>query len=260
MIPSDELLACAIATAKAAGTHAFENQHRRNEVFQSLRFDVKLMLDIESQQKAEEVIRARFPDHDVLGEEDQEESERLHEYEWIIDPIDGTVNFSHGLPMWCSSVAVRKGDKVVAGAVYAPVMDELYAASIDTPATLNGEPIHVSTVSDLKKAMITTGLNRTPDTVHCPFEVLEALAGEVQKVRLLGSAALDLCRVARGHCEAYFESGVYIWDIAAAELIVTQAGGQCEAIARETKNRYGFLGTNGHLHAPLKTVLERIIT
>lgn len=258
MIETEALLACAIDAARAAGTHAIENHSRRDEVFKTSRFDVKLMLDIESQKKAESVISARFPEHDILGEEDECETERRHRYEWIIDPIDGTINFSHGLPMWCTSVAVRQGEDVVAGAVYAPMLNELYTATLEHASELNGVGIRVSNVADMKKSMITTGLNRFPDTPCSPFELLELLASEVQKVRLLGSAALDLCRVARGHCEAYFETGVFIWDTAAAGLIVTQAGGRCISVVRETKHRHSFLGTNGHIHDPLRDVLKKI--
>ena len=258
MISSMDLLACAIDAAKAAGTHALKNRHRRNDVFKSERFDVKLMLDIECQALAENVIKKRFPDHDLLGEEDQSERERENAYEWIIDPIDGTVNFSHGLPLWCTSVAVRRDNDVMAGAVYAPDLDELYTATHEHASELNGDCIQVSDVSDMRMAMVTTGLNRFPDTPCSPFALLETLSSEVQKVRIMGSAALDLCRVANGHCEAYFETDVFIWDIAAAGLIVTQAGGRCERVVRETKHRQGFLGTNGLIHDQLKKVLTKV--
>ena len=135
-----ELLSCAVAAASAAGRHAYDNLSRRGSTLLNARHDVKLELDVECQRVAETVIRSRFPDHALLGEEDPEDrpedlaSGRL---QWVIDPIDGTINFFHGLPHWCCSVAVRRGGDSLAGAVYAPVMDELYTATAAGPALLD---------------------------------------------------------------------------------------------------------------------------
>ncbi len=154
---NESLLSVAIGAATAGGKHAQSNSNRRTEVIQSYAHDVKLALDVECQVLIEKVIQSHFPDHKILGEEDETSvnGTKLGEnkstktdtgnYEWIVDPIDGTVNFSHGYPCWCCSIAVRRGKEVLAAAVYAPDMDALYAATIDSPATCNGNPIHVST-------------------------------------------------------------------------------------------------------------------
>ena len=103
MINQDQLLECAILAAKAAGSHALDNWHRRDEVFKASRHDVKLQLDIECQAMAEKAIQSQFPDHHILGEESETRAAQDSDYEWIIDPIDGTVNFSHGMPNWCKA-------------------------------------------------------------------------------------------------------------------------------------------------------------
>ena len=123
---------------------------RRRAALRTLKHDIKLELDVECQRIAEDTIRRRFPAHAILGEEDAAASKTPPPpsmFQWIIDPIDGTVNFSHGLPWWCCSIAVRHGGQVLAGAVYAPQIGELYTATDESPARLNGSPLRVSACS-----------------------------------------------------------------------------------------------------------------
>ena len=127
------LLDVAICAADAAGRHALENKDRRSETNENFDHDIKLVLDVESQKKAENMILSEFPDHGILGEEDETPNHNSP-YEWVIDPIDGTMNFSHGFEYWCSSVAVRKNQKVIAGCVYAPDFDTFYTAHIEDEA------------------------------------------------------------------------------------------------------------------------------
>jgi myo-inositol-1(or 4)-monophosphatase len=258
-IPNADLLACAIAAAQSAGQHAHANLDRRKEVAQLFKHDIKLNLDTECQHKAEAVIRSAYPDHAILGEEDTgaDGSTVSDNYEWIIDPIDGTVNFSHGLPFWCSSIAVRHGDCVLAGAIFAPELDQLFTASNDTAALLNGAPLAVSDVGGLDTAMITTGMDKLVDIGLAPYTVLRAIATECQKVRVLGSAALDICRVAQGHADGYYEAGIYLWDVAAAGLIVNQSGGQARILDHmNTPHRISFLASNGHIHTDLEKLVR----
>jgi len=220
-----ELLETAVAAAKAGGSHAAANASRRTEYIQTYAHDVKLALDVECQLKIEKLISDRFPEHSILGEEDEtvlqgstpgeakKESANSAIYEWIVDPIDGTVNFSHGFPAWCCSVAVRRGDDVLAAAVYAPDMDALYSASIDTPAMCNGQPLNVSGRTSLAESLVMTGLDKNLAPGHEPLAIFRKIAFACQKTRVMGSAALDLCMVARGAADGYFESGIYIWDI-----------------------------------------------
>lgn len=255
-----ELLDTAVAAAQAAGGHALRHRARRHEALSLSRHDVKLRLDVECQERAMETIRARYPRHRLLGEEgDQTQSAAGADDgipEWIVDPIDGTVNFFHGLPLWNSSVAVRLGDTVLAGAVYAPVLDELYTATIHGPARCNDDTLHVSETADLNRALICTGMDKNADSDRAPYAMVERLTANVQRVRILGSAALDLCQVARGAVDGYWESGIFIWDIAAAGLIVQRAGGGTGILERRSGGRLGFLAANAALYEPLKKLIQ----
>jgi len=262
-----ELLETAIAAATAGGNHAMRNWHRRNEVVASYAHDIKLVLDVESQRIVEARIRQDFPDHDFLGEEDETEwgGTRIGDsrsdvaaetLQWVVDPIDGTVNFASGIPVWCCSVAVRCGEDVLAGAVYAPMLQSLYAATRDGPATCNGEPIHVSNSRKLGESVIMTGMDKNLEPGVPPLACFERIVANCRKARIVGSAAVDLCWVAQGGADGYFEGMIYLWDIAAAGLIVRQAGGTTEVIAnREEPHQFSFMATNGHIHAALKSIL-----
>ncbi|MBL7114565.1 MAG: inositol monophosphatase [Kiritimatiellae bacterium] len=258
-IPKPDLLACAVKAARSAGLHAHANLHRRKEAAQIFKHDVKLNLDTECQRKAEDVIRQIYSDHAILGEEDTGADENTcpDGYEWIIDPIDGTVNFSHGLPFWCSSIAVRHNEKVLAGAIFAPELNQLFTATDDTRSLLNGTPISVSDVDSLDAAMITTGIDERVDIGLAPHTILRAIAMECQKVRVMGSAALDICRVAQGHADGYYETGIYLWDVAAAGLIVNQAGGQANILDHmNAPHRVNFMASNGHIQRDLEELVK----
>jgi myo-inositol-1(or 4)-monophosphatase len=252
----DALLECAVAAAKAAGGHALANLARRQEAVSRYAHDVKLKLDEECQQIVQREITARFPDHAIVGEEDATVGGRAGaEVEWVVDPIDGTVNFSHGMPFWCCSVAALKKGETVAGAVYAPALGACYTARAGGGAFFNGSPIRVSGVSDLKDAMVLTGLDKSPDRDLPPFALFEATSNHVQKARIMGAAALDICRVAHGQADAYFETGIYIWDIAAARLIAAEAGGKAEIMETLDRGRLRFMASNGRIHQAYRTVL-----
>lgn len=261
MRPSlQSLLDCAVAAAQAAGEHAAdEAPQRRGATVAVAAHDVKLELDIECQRIAEEIIRGTFPHHALLGEEDSAEKRAAapseSDFQWVIDPIDGTINFSHGLPQWCCSIAVLHKGVAVAGAVFSPEMNELYCATRDSAATRNGVAIRVSDVQTLDKAMVFTGLDRsaTPDRHH--LSLLRRISARVQRARIMGSAALDLCHVACGQAEAYFEDWIYLWDIAAAGLIVQQAGGRTEILRDRGDHCLAFLASNGHVHEDIKNTL-----
>jgi len=132
---NQQLLEVCIKAAKAAGAHALNNLHRREEVIESFDHDVKLVMDRECQTIAEGIVHGHFPDHAILGEEGVIEKE--HAIEWVIDPIDGTANYTRGFPYWACSVAVRRDEKVLAGCIFVPVLNECYSATIDGPALCN---------------------------------------------------------------------------------------------------------------------------
>ncbi len=248
------LLAVAVEAARAAGGHALRHRARRTEVARQSPHDVKLRLDLECQAVAEARIHAAFPGHAILGEEGRRPRPGAAA-EWIVDPIDGTVNFFHGLPLWCCSVAVRAGGQTRAGCVYAPALDQLYTATRDGPACGNGNPLRVSETDALSEAMVATGAVSHVDDERRSIGVFEMLVPRVQKVRVMGAAALDLCHVAAGRIEAYVEMAIFPWDIAAGRLLVERAGGRVLVMRRWGGRRLAVLASNRRLHAAFRECL-----
>ena len=254
------LLDVAVSAAKAAGQHALANKDRRTEAIKVLDHDIKLKLDVECQHIAEQVILSEFPDHGILGEEAQHPSDSSA-YEWIIDPIDGTMNFSHGFEYWCSSVAVRHLGKVLAGCVFVPEYDTCYTAHIEEGARCNGNLIEVTQTRHLQRAMIFTGLAKLSDSSDASyFDLFRTLAVRTNKLRINGAAALDLCRVADGTCDGFFEAGIHLWDYAAAGLIAERAGAVL-AVYPSAENPLGaaVLASNPHLIGDLRSIYTESI-
>lgn len=249
------LLEVAEAAARAAGRHALTHYGRRGEADEVLAHDIKLALDRECQEQAAEVVRKAFPSDALLGEEGAAPSDGAARL-WVIDPIDGTVNFSHGLPHWCCSVAAQQEGRTVAGAVFAPMAGELYAATEGGPALCNGHPVAVSGVASLAGAMVATGFMKRSRDASLSFAVLEALSGRVQKVRITGSAALDLCYVARGRFDGYVETYIHLWDMAAAALVVERAGGGWRTPRRWGGTAMCLVAANADLVEPLAALVR----
>ncbi len=256
MISTEELLKCAVATAQTAGNFARDNRKRRGEVNLSTRHDMKLQLDRDSQDRAEQTIQKFFPDHAIIGEEGSENGES--EYTWVVDPIDGTLNFFHSLPHWCTSVAVKRAGEVLAGCVYAPDYGWTFTGTIDGTPRLNGEAIQASTISSLSDAMVLSGIGKAEDNYQLYANRFSAVIQASQKTRMLGAAAIDLCLVACGRVEAYTEMGLFEWDYAAGGLIAERAGGRFEILHTYPDGRTQILCSNGLVHDKLKAVLEAV--
>lgn len=176
-----------------------------------------------------ERLRTARPDDSIVGEEGADHR-GSSAFEWHIDPIDGTVNFVYDLPGWCTSVAVLRDGVPVAGAIYAPVVDELYSAALDEGATVNGETIAVSGSTELGTSLPATGFSYHRDDHRVEqAERIARILPRVRDIRRQGSAALDLAYVASGRVDAYFEEFINSWDIAAGILLVTEAGGTVTA-------------------------------
>lgn len=185
------------------------------------RHDVLTEMDGEVERFIRAALASRFPDDAVIGEEQGGQGgERL----WLIDPIDGTANFVYDLPAWCTSVAVVDEHGTVAGAVFVPVTDELFSAARGAGATRNDEPIRCSTASQLATALVGTGFAYAPTTRALQARRLAALLPQVRDIRRYGSAAIDLCMVACGRLDAYYEEHLNSWDLAAGTLIAAEAG------------------------------------
>lgn len=238
------LLEIAEAATRAAGAHALKHYARRAHALKTTDHDVKLELDVECQHVAAGVIKSAFPEHAFLGEEGGQEEAVAPEYRWIVDPIDGTVNFSHGLPIWCCSIAVEHRGRSLAGAVFLPMMNELYSARVDAAAHLNGNPIRVSSTKTMRESMVYTGVLKRSDDEGASARVFDRLARDFQKVRILGSAAAELCYVACGRGDAYIETTIHVWDVAAGRLLIERAGGRAQTLFQRSPLCMCFCGGN----------------
>lgn len=200
-----------------------------------------------------ETIKEAFPEDAILAEESGGEIKGDLPRRWIIDPLDGTTNFTHGFPFFCCSVALEENSHIVQGAVYEPIRDELFYASEGRGAELNGEPIHVSKRSDLKESLLGTGFAYDISGKADNIKYLERALSRVQAVRRPGAAALDLCYVASGRYEGFWELGLAPWDTAAGIIIVREAGGVVSGLRGEEYSIDGknILASNGLIHSKL---------
>lgn len=220
-------LSAAEKAARAAGAFlrsCFLSPHRVNA---EMAHDIKLQLDRDTQQLIVEQLRADFPEYAVLGEEGNSGPENA-EYVWIIDPLDGTVNYYYGIPIFCVSIALQVQGTPVLGCVYDPMQDECYTAIAGQAAKLNGQEIHVSTRSRMAEAVVFVGHGRHDGSGAEGVRRFAHLSAQVRKVRILGSAALTLCYIAAGRFDAYIENRINLWDFAAARVILESAGGALE--------------------------------
>ena len=205
-----------------------------------------------------EVIQQDYPDHFILSEETGE-IKTSSEYKWIIDPIDGTVNFANGIPICCVSIGLEKAGKLILGAVYNPLMDELFFAQTGFGASLNDKKITVSDKTEVIKSCLVTGFPYTYlDTPNGPLQVFEKLIRKGIPVRRLGSAAIDLCWVAAGRFDGFYEHKLQAWDSAAGSLIVQEAGGTVTDFKGDAYSPYQphILATNGKIHEELRSYVN----
>ncbi len=208
------------------------------------------------------VIKASFPDHYILAEETgaiiQDSS-----YKWIIDPIDGTVNFANGIPLNCVSIGIEKDGEIVMGAVYNPHMNEFFFAERGAGATLNDKSIFVSEQPEVIKSCLVTGFPYTYINMpNGPLEIFERLIRKGVPVRRLGSAAIDLCWVAAGRFDGFYEHKLEPWDSSAGYLIVEEAGGKVTDFNGDKYSVYQhrILATNGKIHQELLGVVNGTVT
>lgn len=223
--------------------------------------DLVTEADRESESFLVDAIHSRHPDHEILGEEGGAYWESDSEWRWVVDPLDGTTNFAHGMRLFSVSIAVMKGREIVAGCVHAPALDETFLAAKGLGATLNGKRIHVSGVKTLKESLTVTGF---PYERAAQIKPLMGMLGEMlvasQGALRLGSAALDFAHVAAGHLDVFYEIGLNAWDMAAGMLLVTEAGGRVTGIRHGVEAdpfRPEVLATNGIVHEEAREVIHR---
>jgi myo-inositol-1(or 4)-monophosphatase len=222
------MLETAIQAAAEAGKLLKKNFGSVLDVNLATPHDIKLELDERAQALITRVILADYPDHCILGEEAASDNQDA-EVRWVIDPLDGTVNYFYGIPHYAVSIAAqqRMGDswETVAGVVLDPERDELFTGAKGQTPALNGQPIHVSDRTTLEEAIVSVGFFKSTETINRSLQDFGRLIHKVRKMRLMGAAALDVVYVACGRYDAYVEYGIKLWDICAGQLILETAGG-----------------------------------
>lgn len=255
----DEYARHAVEIARDAGAILRERFGQPHEI----RFKGAIDLVTEADRAAEDLIASRlrdiYPDHELLCEEGSRGASLASSFRWVVDPLDGTTNFAHGLPTFAVSIALEEAGKPAIGVVYDPMRDELFVAQRGAGATLNGQPIRVSATETLIASILVTGFSYDfARRVH-QAEVWRDFLTRVQAIRQTGSAALNLCYIAAGRIDGYWERGIAPWDVAAGALMVSEAGGTV------TDMRGGLfhsddreiLASNGALHEDLLAVVAR---
>jgi len=203
----------------------------------------------------------RFPDHSVIAEESREQR-RSSSYTWIIDPLDGTTNFIHGYPVFSVSVSLRREAQIIAGAVYDPVRDEMFRGGLGHGAFLGDDPIHVSARSGLGGCLLATGFPfKMQDRLKEYLRSFEVFARSTAGIRRAGSAALDLCYVACGRFDGFWEMSLAAWDIAAGSLMVREAGGVAtDFLGSDAYMKSGnIVAANPRVHSAMLEVLRRTL-
>ena len=244
-------------TACKAGAILKEGFNRRHQVKYKGRIDPVTEYDVKSEKFIVSAISKTFPDHSILAEEGNDIEEKSP-FRWVIDPLDGTVNYAHRFPVYCVSIGLQYKEQSIAGAVYDPERDELFSAGLGLGACLNSKKIHVSKVKTIEKALLATGFSyNVAKARKNNLGLFARMVKTAQAVRRPGSAAIDLCWLADGRIDGFWEFYLHPWDTAAAVLIVTEAGGK---ISRLNDRAYSIfdkdiLASNGLIHTPLRKLL-----
>ena len=253
----------AVQAAHSVGALMRRNLHTSKRVNSVTQHDIKLELDVRCQKLIEKTLRRTFPHVALLGEEGSV-GRTGAEYRWVVDPIDGPVNFAYGIPHACVSIALQQrartagtaeyedGYQTLVGAVYDPFCDELWTAIRGQAARLNGKIIRVSKRRKLREAILSIGFAKTRENLEATLPYFIDLVHQVRKLRIMGSAALALTYVASGRFDAYIERGIRLWDIAAGGLIVECASGEFWQEAIPGNHAYRMLASNGLLRRLLR--------
>jgi myo-inositol-1(or 4)-monophosphatase len=248
-----------IEIAKKVGQVQLEGLNEKRIIHYKGEIDLVTEVDKKCEKILVDFIKSKFPHHDIITEESQSEL-RGSSYCWFIDPLDGTTNYAHGYPVFCVSIALQVEGEVVLGVVYDPTRDELFWAQRGEGAYLNGRKIKVSDVRKLSESLLATGFPY--DLKRDPVNNLDHFANmilEAQAIRRDGSAALNLCYVASGRFDGFWELKLKPWDVAAGALIVKEAGG---VVSDFDGNPFDLshlevVASNGHIHDQMLSVLKR---
>lgn len=243
----NKFLETAEEAARAAGGLLKSHFGRPLNVDENLAHDIKLELDKRSQTLIESLILSRFPDHAIYGEEGIR-GDQDSEYQWVIDPIDGTVNFFYSVPHFAISIALRQAGKIIVGVIYDPMRDEMWTVSSDHAPALNGRPIQVSDRSSLGEAIVSVGVAKSIDSINSSLPLFEKMVRNAKKCRMMGSASLDIAYVACGRLDAYIEGAISLWDVAAGILMVEKAGGTVTLTPHASQaDKYAIVASSGKI-------------
>jgi len=263
--PSNEapvtlLLETAIHAARQAGKVLSRYARTGFRVENKSAIDLVTEADHAAEQCVIDVILASYPDHAFLAEERGRIGQSQSPYVWIIDPLDGTTNFAHGFPTYCVSIGLEYKEQCVLGVVYDPTRDELFSATRGGGARINDQPIKVSQTAQLDQALLVTGFAyNIRETPNNNLDHFARFALRVQGLRRTGSAALDLCYVAAGRFDGFWEVKLNPWDMAAGLVILCEAGGRVTDFCGQSHSLYGqeLVASNGHLHDSMISVIRK---
>ena len=244
--------------ARAAGQLLRDNFGREQAVDTFEDHDIKLELDVRCQEVITEILLGAFPDHAVVGEEGDSGAADA-EWQWIVDPIDGTVNYFFGIPHFCVSIALRRGgegsEDWQAGLIYDPMMDEMWTVEAGGSPMLNGKPTGVSSRAKMAESVVTVGFSKTKESMEAGFLRYKEIASQVRKSRMMGSAALAMAYISCGRLDAYIEELISLWDIAAGKMLIEAAGGRVDLMPSPVDpEKLAICSWNGKL--PLEGVLS----
>jgi myo-inositol-1(or 4)-monophosphatase len=255
------MLSFAVELALEAGKVLKEGLGRPHDIRFKGEIDLVTEMDLASEAVILGGIRARFPDHAILSEEAGAGAGAADDtkpaYRWVVDPLDGTTNYAHGVPIFCVSIGLEHHGERVLGVIYAPMLDELYAAERGQGATLNGRPLQVSRTEALNRSLLVTGFPYDVQVKATNLQHFGAFIHKAQAVRRLGSAAIDLAWVAAGRFDGFWEPRLAPWDLCAGTLLVEEAGGRVTGYGGGPFSIHGkeVLATNGRIHDAMCAVL-----
>jgi len=256
--PLPILTEVAVSAARAGGSALLEQRRTGYRVQFKGEIDLVTNADRRSERTVVSILQSHFPDHQILAEEGSTGGSSPR-YRWIVDPLDGTTNFAHGYPHYAVSIALEIAGSLAVGAVYDPNLDEMFHAQAGAGAFLNGQPINVSNTDQVLRSLLCTGFPYDRSLLNGSLRHWQYFARRAQGVRRDGSAALDICYVAAGRFDAFWEDHLFPWDVAAAALIVQEAGGMVTDYGGSTMDLLGgeVVASNGHIHPAMLGGLGR---